>query len=355
MEDLIKADNDIKILEPEQVEVVYGKVLELREDKLSVDFKGVLNQVFQCVNLADIADKIHKATEYVVQIPTEFQQAFDKGEVFIMENSKTGKEWATLMKIGENGKNKIVTPLSIKSRDYIAGNPAKDIANNYHNMYMQQQMNELAGLIETTLDTVKRIEYGQMDDRIGLLNAGKQSVMLALSQKDETTRMLEISQGRQNITTAQNQIAETFKRRVSEFKSLPKSTAMQYIREFTQSGYLNSKDDEYDQIKEYFDLYLKSTNLLAATYSIVGDTDNAQRVYDLGIEKIQNIDFTTLKTIEYAHKNSEFEKIYENTTGFIETEKQFCIENTKEYDCISVTISGEKLLEVISNGESLSE
>ena len=70
----------------------------------------------------------------------------------------------------------------------IQGNPARDITNSYHNLYMQQQINELSGLIETTLDTVKRIEQGQWDDRIGLLNAGKDAFILALAQKDEASR-----------------------------------------------------------------------------------------------------------------------------------------------------------------------
>lgn len=48
---------------------------------------------------------------------------------------------------------------------------------------MQQQMNELIGIVETTYKAVERIEHGQMDDRIALLEAGRQGVILALSQK----------------------------------------------------------------------------------------------------------------------------------------------------------------------------
>lgn len=355
MDDLIKTSNNLEVQETEVSEVLYGKVLNINRDTLSIDFKGMLNQVFQYINIADVVDKIKKGTDYVVQIPTEFQAGLDMGEYWIMENSKNGKLWPTLMELGANGKNKIVTPLPVKMRGFIDGNPAKDIANNYNNIYMQQQMNELAGLIETTLDTVKRIEYGQMDDRIGLLNAGKQAIILALSQKDEASRSTALLQGINNINIAQNQIAETFKRRVNDFKALPKTKAMQFLREFAKTGYLEAKDDEYNQIQEYFNLYLQATNMLASTYSIIDDMDNAQRVFDMSAEQIKSIDFITLKTIEYAHKDKEFEKIYENTIDYIIAEKQLCLENAKEYDCLAISVSGDKLLEVIANGKPFSE
>ncbi len=40
-------------------------------------------------------------------------------------------------------------------------------------MLMQQQMTQLIAIVEETSIAVKRIEHGQMDDRIGLLEAGK--------------------------------------------------------------------------------------------------------------------------------------------------------------------------------------
>lgn len=347
MEELIKGK--LSVQDTETVEVCYGKIMEVNPTTPDIDFRGISNKIFQYVNIADVLDKVKKGAEYVVQIPKGFQEGFDKGDYWMMENSKTGKTWPSLMELGKDGRNHIVTPLPVKKKEFIQGNPVREITENYHNLYMQQQMNELAGLIETTLDTVKRIEHGQMDDRIGLLNGGKEMVMLALSQKDETSRQVAIVQGRNSMITAKNQITETLKHRVGEFESLPKTKAGQFFREFIKTGYLDAKDEEYDEIQKYFNLYIEATRMIAGTYAICDDLDNAQRVFEMSIEQIKGIDFSKLKTIEYTHKGKDFEKIYENTEGYLLSEQQICIENAKEYDCLSISISGDELLEVISD------
>ena len=266
-----------------------------------------------------------------------------------MENSKTGKQWPTLMELGEDGKNKIVTPLGVKKQEFIQGNPIKDITEHYHNLYMQQQLNELSSLIETTLDTVKRIEHGQMDDRVAMLEAGRQGVMLALSQKDEGSRSIAMQNAINNINIAQNQIAETFKRRVNEFQPLPKSQVRQFLKEFIKTGYLDGKVDEYNEIQEYYSLYLQSTKMLAGAYAITGDIDNAERVFDMSITKMQNLNFDSLKSIEYANDKNKIEKIYENAGAFLITEKSICLDEAKAYDCLTIRVNGEDLLEVIEN------
>ena len=48
-------------------------------------------------------------------------------------------------------------------------NPFQGIAQSYHNIYLQQQINELAEIMNQTYRVVERIEQGQKDDRIGLL------------------------------------------------------------------------------------------------------------------------------------------------------------------------------------------
>lgn len=351
MDELTVMEPEEPVFEGELVLPDYGKVLSINALMQDVDLRGVLNKVFQYVDLASVLQKIEKGAEYIVNIPTEFQAGFEAGKYWIMESSKTGKLWPSLMERGEDGKNHIVTPLPIKKRDVIQGNPVKEIADHYHNLYLQQQMTELSGLIESTLDTVKRIEHGQMDDRIALLNAGRQGVVLALAQKDEASRASAMLLAINNINVAQNQILETFKRRVNEFEPLPKTAFGQFLREMIKSGYLDGKDAEYGEIQEYFGLYIQATRMLAGAYASIGDEGNAQRVFDMSITQINSIDFSRLKTIEYAHKSSSFTKLYEGTSHYLLTEKQICLEEAKEYECLSISISGEELLEVISDGE----
>ena len=123
----------------------------------------------------------------------------------------------------------------------------------------------------------------------------------------------------------------------------------------TSSGsYLDKKDNEYDEIQEYFDLYLQATRMLAGSYAVIGDTENAERVFDMGVDKVKGIDYASLKTIEYAHQGADFNKIYENAAEYLIEEKALCLEEAKGYDTLSISISGDYLLEVIGNGEKIS-
>ena len=50
MDDLIKVNNDIVSQESEDVEVLYGKVLNIRSSTPNIDFRGIVNKVFQFVD-----------------------------------------------------------------------------------------------------------------------------------------------------------------------------------------------------------------------------------------------------------------------------------------------------------------
>ena len=101
---------NMKQLEPESEQIdalapADGKCLYVAQDSKGVDFRSLLAQAVQCVNLSDVLSKIHTDMQYVVQIPAEFQSAYESGEMFIMENMKTGKKWPSLMRITEDGKH----------------------------------------------------------------------------------------------------------------------------------------------------------------------------------------------------------------------------------------------------------
>lgn len=75
-----------------------------------------------------------------------------------------------------------------------------------------------------------------------------------------------------------------------------------------------------------------------------------KKVFELSTSKLSSIDFKNLKTIEYVHKNESIEKIYENSSEYLSTEENNCLEDFKEYDCLSITLTKEELLEAFGNG-----
>jgi len=157
-----------------------GKVLNVTSETKGIDINSLLTQLFRYANIGDTLAHVEKRLEYVVQIPLKYKEAFDAGELFINENSKTGVMWPTLYKILDNGKRQFVDNLPIKQEEILRGNPFQRIEQSYHNIYLQQQINELAEIMNQTYHVVEHIEQGQKDDRIGLLLAGRDQIMLSI-------------------------------------------------------------------------------------------------------------------------------------------------------------------------------
>ena len=354
MDELIPVELDNHPTEANQKTVpipAEGKKLYISHNSVGIDFQALLGHVVQCVNMGEILAEIKAGTQYVVQIPAEFQKAYESGEMFIMENMKTGKKWPSLMKIAEDGRHQVVSPLPITEQAIVHGNPVQELANSQHNMLMQQQVAHLTELVERTYRVVEQIKHGQMDDRIGLLEAGKNGLILALSMPEGEERNRQIDSSRQNLLVAQAQIEKTLERRAVEFDPLPQAAAMRFMREFFHSGYLAEKKNDVQEMQEYYDLYLQATKLLAASYAICGNLETAEQTFRLSETTIQAIDFSKVKTIAYQHK-ALTDMFYNAPIGYIEAEREVCMEEAKRYDYVAIEVSGEKLLEVLGDGKT---
>ena len=79
-------------LPEEKVYQAYTKVIHSSDPNLKIPFNDVLDKVLGFINVNDIVENIQKGSEYVVQIPAEFQRQYESGEYWIMKNSETGKE-----------------------------------------------------------------------------------------------------------------------------------------------------------------------------------------------------------------------------------------------------------------------
>lgn len=337
--------------DPQEEVVECGKVLHITPETKDFDFQTLLGQVVQYVNMGEILAEIKAGTQYVVQIPAQFQAAYESGELFIMQNQKSGKMWPTLMRIAEDGRQQVVTPLPITEQAIVQGNPIQELASSQHNLLMQQQMARLSDMIETTYRAVERIEHGQMDDRIGLLEAGKNGLILAMTLPEGHERNRQIDSSRQNLLVAQAQIGETLKRRAREFEALPKSGAMRFVREVAHTGYLAEKRREVQEMQEYYDLYLQSTKLLAASYAICGNLTTAEQTFRLSEAMMKSIDFRKVRTIGYQHKELA-DMFYSDPVEYLAAERKVCLDEARHYDYVALEVSGEKLLEVLGNGQA---
>lgn len=342
--------NNTEIVPQEEGTVVSidGKALDFSTDTKRRDASGIISKLVQFASIGNTIANIDKRVEYVVQIPLKHKEAFEAGELLINKNAKTGVMWPTLYKTLDNGKRQFVDNLPIKQEEILHGNPFQSIAQSYHSLYLQQQINELAEMINKTYKVVERIEQGQKDDRIGILLAGRDQIILSLNL-NPNERQTAIQLGRNQILTAQKQLLQTFKRRISLFEALPESGIKRFWLELKHSGTLRERDRDFEEIQEYYSLYLQATQMLAASYTICGQVEEAEKVFQIAEQDMAEIDFEAIKTLRFIHKKND-DMLYYHAKDYISVEKDICLEDAKEYEYITFNVSGEELLEAYEDG-----
>lgn len=318
-----------------------GKSWRIKPEEVKLSLEDILSRLFQYSNIADTATHINSKMEYVVQIPLKYRQAFEDGELSMNQNMKTNVMWPTLYEERENGKRKFVAPLPIKEQERLMGNPFSDLATSYHSLYMQHAVHQLADKMEQTYRAVERIERGQLDDRIGLLSSGRQMIVLALMD-DDVDRENELTQGRQQISVAQRQILQTFKTRASSFIVVPESEWSRFWKLIAHSDFLKDRDREFDELQEYYSLFLQSTQMLAASYAVFGKVDKAEYVYTSAIDELEAVDLSKVQSIKNIHPGAKNLFCW-HAEEYLENEKQNCLEEAKEYDTAEIEVSGDKL------------
>ena len=116
---IVRKNDELVPQEDGSVEPMYGKVLKVTPGTEGFDINGMLAKLMQYANMADALSHVERTLEYVVQIPIKHREAFDAGEVFLNQNTKTGVMWPTLYETLENGKRKFLkkTVVSFGSRN----------------------------------------------------------------------------------------------------------------------------------------------------------------------------------------------------------------------------------------------
>lgn len=344
---------DRKMIEVEAGKIIeqpQGKILRIKKGQEGVDFHGILAQFCQYADIAHSFLHVDKLKQYVVQVPLQYQKAFDAGTYFINQNKKTGVMWPALMEVKEDGRWGFIDNLPIKEQELIHGNPMHDIATNFYNLALQKQIASLAEKVEQTYKIVERIEHGQMDDRIAGLYSGREQIQHAMLLEDPQDKKQAIALGRQSLTDAKYQLGLTLKRRIEEFEPIPDSTFRQLNLAFRQKGVFDRRDDEIDEIQNYYALFLDATQLLAASYIVTGDIEAATQTYKDSIEFVSTIDFSNVQTIRHIHKQKEIKDLFVfHPITDINAEKKKLDAAAKEYDYLLIEASGNELLEVLGN------
>ena len=221
---------------------------------------------------------------------------------------------------------------------------------------MQQQMAQLSERIEETYQTVEMIERGQQDDRVAFIEAGRKEIMLALTLQDENDKNEQMRLGIHNLLLGREQIGKAMVRRIENFEPLPESRVVLFLNTLAHSNYQNKKDDEIENIQECYEMYLQATKMIAGTYAYKGEMTAVEQTFEDGIAFLDDIDFGKLKSIELAHRGVDLDDMfYNHALWYMEIEKKQFLESGKLYDYVAVEVTGDRLLEVLSDGREISK
>ena len=217
-------------------------------------------------------------------------------------------------------------------------------------------MAQLSERIEETYQTVEMIERGQQDDRVAFIEAGRKEIMLALTLQDENDKNEQMRLGIHNLLLGREQIGKAMVRRIENFEPLPESRVVLFLNTLAHSNYQNKKDDEIENIQECYEMYLQATKMIAGTYAYKGEMTAVEQTFEDGIAFLDGIDFGKLKSIELAHRGVDLDDMfYNHALWYMEIEKKQFLESGKLYDYVAVEVTGDRLLEVLSDGREISK
>lgn len=354
--DLVVNENG-ELIEPqteELTEETMGKVLHIKNGQKGVDFRGILAQLSQYVDIGHTLTHIDRVKQYVVQVPLQYQKALDEGTYFINQNQTTGVMWPSLMEVKESGRWGFIDNLPIAEQNLVRGNPMRDISINFYNLALQKQIASIADAVERTYKVVERIEHGQMDDRIALLYSGREQIQLAMTLKDSDARKQAMALGRQSLIDAKYQLGMTLKRRIEEFEPIPEGWFAQRWLAFRHKGIFDQRDDEFQEMQDYYELYLESTKLLAASYVATDEIEAAKKAYGDSIDFIETIRFGNAQTIKFVHKSVEIQdRFVYHPVAYIKAEQEDAEEDARKFNYMIIEATGEELLEVLSGDKEV--
>lgn len=269
-----------------------------------------------------------------------------------MKNSKTGVEWPNLVRLDKDGRQKIVTPLSIKKESFRQGNPFQDLTQQFQMAQLENSIQKQDALLETICKKVDHIQKGQMNDRIALLESGIDQIAFALKRGDnDSGKRNAIESGINNMITARNAIFREYKLQVEDFESVPHSQLERIMMGFIHNNYLQEKSKEYNQIVDLYDFFKESTKYIAFAHILIGQPQMVEDVYENSLKKLKNVDYRKLKSIKniFSHKECYF--LDECDQKDLQKDKKECLNFDTEFKSLNIEFTGSQLLEVINHEE----
>lgn len=218
---------------------------------------GVINDVVPAAKEVKLA-KQGKEIKYVVDMSQDIAQAIERGEIKLSYN-KSGEIFAQLL----DGNNHFSDKLPIKKELVAAGINPVEVSTALQLKAIENQLNEIVGMMEDISRDVVDIIKGQENDRIALYNSGCNLYLEAKNIADPMFKKLVNAQALKSLGDGSEQL-------ILELKS-----NVQYLlnKEYKAKKGKSQEDmqEKIDNINKIYEVIHKSFLLKTAIYYESGE------------------------------------------------------------------------------------
>lgn len=313
---------------------------------------GIIGEVVQSAQVVrNMAAVASPESIYVLNIPKDIKRGLDSGEYWFTKKVDTG-EMLTSVSQEKNGRKQFFKNLTADERSLVDESALQNLSDGIYNIAIQQQMAAIAEELESVHEAVNRIENGQKDDRFGEIAGAEYNLRLALSASNRDRQISLTTAAIQTLSIGAGKIEKTLSRKVGDFEPIPKKELSIYWEMIkSPRSYKNKKDQEFNEVQDYFDFYEKTQQLLAVASLMIDEPDAMLEVFKSFEEYLGTLDLKNLKSISNLYPELDLsEEWFEKPQLYAANIKERYLEFAdKQYDYISFEVSGAQLLEAVND------
>ncbi|HEY5583087.1 MAG TPA: hypothetical protein VIK78_01180 [Ruminiclostridium sp.] len=345
---IIKKQDEISEAAGSERQIKFVKLDLTETDKARVN--SVLSEFVQCIQLGkNLKDTLVVEEKYILDIPKYIQKGLKSGKYWLNKKVDSGKMLASVShKVGN--RKEFLQNLTVKKERFTNDNALSGASDGMYRMVMQQQIVAMAMELQEVHNIVKKIEVGQTDDRFAEIDGAKLQLELASKALKRENQIAYINGAMPLLTAGSEKIKKALMRKINEFEEIPASKLQIYKKMFFSPGnYKNKKDNEVDNINEYFCFFAMSQKLMACASLMLYEPEAMLEIFRHQEEFLDSMDAKKIRTICNLHPELDFsEEWYSDPSRFIEVIKNQYIEYAnKKYDYISLEVTGNQLLEAL--------
>jgi hypothetical protein len=265
------------------------------------------------------------------------------GLLDFMTDSKNGDNLGILV----NSKNRVKGIMRIEK-----ANVSVDISTNITSIAVQQQLAEMIEVINDVRSRVIALQEGHDQDLFGSIRGMHQQMIQMRDAKDADMQKQLAFHAITVLNETRGKIEVAVISTLKDMPIVPSGDAKIIWQITKDKNFLSDITEKYDRIEELISYYLTATQLLGYAYAFLGEENAFQDIFSPCPELLDNALLQKLIRAESIYAEDIADAWYKCPSQYMLPIKDAAHQlfNSKVNNVIELEISGERLLEELTNG-----